>query len=104
MVEDFWDRSANWLVGLAIPIGLLSGLAIIGWQVYGWLRVSVWTPLPVVRVFEGLGLDLTRVYNPSDWHGVARIAQWMLDLPLALCLPMVIIGTAVTWKALVRAR
>ena len=101
MVEDFWDRSARWLVWLSIPVGLFSALGILGWQTLKWLRTGGWVPIPLSKAFEYFGVDLTPIYNPTDWDGLAKIGQWVLELPLSACIPVVTIGAALAWKALV---
>lgn len=50
-----------------------------------------------------LGIDLTSVYIPSDWHGLAKVAQWLLDVPLAIGAPAILIAVAHMWQAFVSA-
>lgn len=97
MVQDFLDKSADWLLGVSIGAGFLSPLFIVGWQGLSWLRTGRWIALPLRKAFEYFEVDLTRIYNPTDWYGLATIAQWFLDWPLAICVPVVTVGAAFTW-------
>jgi hypothetical protein len=101
MVKDFWDKSADWLLGVSVAAGFLAALGIVGWQGFSWLRTGTWTPLPLREAFDYFEVDLTRIYNPTDWYGLATIAQWFLDWPLAICVLVVIVGAAFTWKVFV---
>ncbi|MDO9107139.1 MAG: hypothetical protein Q7U57_19530 [Methylovulum sp.] len=101
MSKDFWDKSAEFIVTAAYTVGFLCSLAILGWQVFHWLRTSIWIPLPMSETFSYLGIDLTRIYMPSDWQGLAKIAQWLLDIPLAIGTPAILIAAAHIWQAFV---
>lgn len=94
MNEDFWDKSAEFIVLAAYVVGGLAALAIFGWQVFHWLRTSIWIPIPTYEAFAYLGIDLTSVYMPADWQGLAKVAQWLLDVPLAICAPAILIAAA----------
>jgi hypothetical protein len=101
MSKDFWDKSAEFVVIAAYTVGFLCALVILGWQVFHWLRTSTWTPLPMYEAFSYVGIDLTRVYMPSDWQGLAKLAQWLLDIPLAIGAPAILIAAAHMWQAFV---
>jgi hypothetical protein len=72
--------------GLAVPIGILGGLTLLGsigtllTQAVMWLRDGHWMPLPWSLVWNGLGGK-----QPDySWAGVQKIALFILDLPLSL--------------------
>lgn len=97
--QDFWDRSANWLLAFSTLAGLLAAVGILGWQTFTWLRTGTWVPLPLYSALDYLGADLALIYNPSNWYGAAAAARWVLDLPLALCIPAAIVIALLCWKA-----
>lgn len=101
MNKDFWDKSAESILLAAYVVGLLGALAILGWQVFQWLRTSIWIPLPIYEAFAYLDIDLTNIYMPNDWQGLARVAQWLLDVPLAIGAPIILISVAHIWQAFV---
>jgi hypothetical protein len=101
MDKDFWDKSAESVVIAAYGVGSMGALAILGWQVFHWLRTSIWIPLPMYEAFSYLGIDLTRVYMPTDWQGLAKVAHWLLDVPLAIGAPAILIAVAHMWQAFV---
>lgn len=104
VAEDFWDRSAAWVVASLMSVAVISSVGIIASQLYLWLRSGTWIALPLVVLFEYLGMGLDPVYQPRDWQGVAKIARWLLDLPLSIALPAVLVAAAMGWKALVSAK
>lgn len=101
MVKDIWDKVAHWLVVISFAVALLFSLGILGWQVFKWMRTGVWIPLPFSKAFEYFGADLSPIYYPSDWYGLAKIGQWILELPLSLCIPAIIIASALVVKGFV---
>lgn len=54
-------------------------LAIIGWQVYRWLRDGFWTRLPI----DGWLYERGIITQWTDWVGIQRMIDWVLGLPLA---------------------
>ena len=91
MVQDIWDKLANWVLLSSVSAAGVFAVTVIGWQVYTWLRLGAWPELPFFELFRYFEIDLTIVYAPTDWHGIAKIAQWILGLPLSLSVPVLIV-------------
>ena len=72
-----------WGVGLSI----LTSAFILGNQALDWLREGYWTPYPLIQLMLQLEYDMSAVYEPQEWIGLAAIAAWILDLPVAVALP-----------------
>jgi hypothetical protein len=49
-----------------------------------------------------LGIDLTYVYSPQNWKGVARITRWFLDMPTSLGFPIIIWGITSLIKVIIQ--
>jgi hypothetical protein len=84
-------RSFIWFLWLPVFLStspILAGIATFGWQVVKWTKTDIWTPVPVAFAFRFLGLDLSSVYSPKNWYGLAKIERLFLELPLSLCLIM----------------
>lgn len=65
--------------------GTLLGLAVVGYQVFAWLKSGVWPPLTVSTVVLPLarGSGFAGWYaNPTGWYGVHRVMEFLLNLPL----------------------
>lgn len=86
------DQAVAW-AALAVCSVLASPLVILGWQSLHWLRFGVWEPWPVWRAIQHVGWR----FPETEWAGVQRILWWLLDLPLALAIPLM--GVALLWLA-----
>ena len=89
--DKIFDNLGDILYSLVFIVPILFGLIVIGWQVYTWLRIGAWPSLPFSEAFIYFNVNLTNIYYPSDWQGLAKIAQWVLNLPLSICVPVLII-------------
>jgi hypothetical protein len=101
MNKDFWDKSAELLILLSYLVGGIFAISVFGWQIFHWLRMSEWVAMPVSEIFNYFGIFLTYVYFPSDWYGLARIAQWMLDIPMAVAVPVILVLVAHLWQEII---
>jgi len=101
MVRDRLDEFADFLVGIAFLAGGLLFAGILGYQAYYWIRVGEWLPLPISIAFEFFNVDLSHIYNPADWHGLAKVAEWLLSFPISICSPVLVISLAVFIKTFV---
>jgi hypothetical protein len=99
--SDFWDRSADAVLVIAYGAAFLFGASLVGWQCFQWLRTSEWPPVPFRLALEFFNADLTSIYFPNSWLGLAKAAQWVLSLPLSLAGPACIVLVAHGWKAFV---
>ena len=99
--DDFWDRAADITLGTAFVVGLLFGLAVVGWQTFGWLKTDQWTSFPFASALHMINIDMSSVYEPQSWLGVARAARWVLELPASFACPASLIVLAGTFKAFV---
>lgn len=88
-------RYLDWLINIRWANNIF-------WQVYKWLKLGYWISMPLVKAFDYFGIDLTPLYYPTDWHGVAKVTRWFLSWPLSISLP--IIAFILTWivKAIVQ--
>ena len=69
-------------------------LVVLGWQTYTWFRLGTWPELPFAEAFLYFDIDLRFIYNPTDWFGAAKVAQWILGAPFSVCGALIIILTA----------
>jgi len=69
-------------------ISSVVGICIAIWQVYSWMKVGVWTPIPTSIILMKLGVNLDSVYYPQSWLGLAKVVQWVLKKPASLCIPI----------------
>lgn len=99
--EDFWDKSADAVLAIALLAGFLFCAVVLGWQLLHWLKTSQWQPLPFLMALGYLGIDTESVYAPQSWLGLAKAVQFILELPMSVMVPVCGILLATAWKAFV---
>ena len=70
--DDFWDRAADTILTTAFAVGLLFGIAVVGWQTFGWLRTDQWTSFPFANALHMINIDLSSAYEPQSWLGLGE--------------------------------
>jgi hypothetical protein len=77
--------STDWIgvATLLVVVSFLSGLSIISWQAYGYLRHEVWQPISVIDALRYANMKWAAL--PTDWLGLYRILVW---IPLSMLLPI----------------
>ena len=81
---------------------LASGLGLVGYQIFLWIKNGVWSEFAIIEVFNFLFENTLAdqwLSNPESWFGLQKIVEWLLqNIPLsaALIIPSVLIfgGTA----------
>ena len=94
---DWWGKFrivlGFWIFLLGFGGSVVAGLGVLGIQIFFWAKTGKWSGMELADAFRASGVDLSSVYNPTDWIGLASTAKWFLELPLSLCLP--VLGFAV---------
>ena len=103
MESDLLDKFAERLLKGSYAVGAFFFNIILAYQAYHWIRYGTWQPLPLSSAFFFFDFDLSYIYNPTDWHGLAKVCVWILNLPLSIFLPALIIFTCVVLKGLISA-
>lgn len=72
---------------------LLPGPGVLCWQAYEWLKDGYWTPLPVSKMFLYFDWPFPVI---TQWRGVQKILDWLLDIPLSaavfvLCIAVMVL-------------
>jgi hypothetical protein len=62
-----------------LAAGIVAAIAIVGWQVYTYLKVGAWQSLSVITALLWLHIDWAR--SPHDWMGVHKVLN---GIPLSL--------------------
>ena len=88
---DFWDKAVEVVGHLVTATCSIWIVGVVGYQVLTWLRSGGWMPMPTLILFEYLDVSLDAVYSPSSWHGLAKVGQWVLDLPVSITVPGVLV-------------
>lgn len=90
---DSWYRVAATKVLLlgygAFAVGVLSGIAVLGYQCYVWIRAGVWVSLSALSILTWL--ELQWALSPRDWIGLHKL---LAMTPLFLTLPLLGIALA----------
>ena len=102
MQKDIWDNIADGQKTILVGTSIFIGVCILLWQVYYWLKTGIWNEMPLSVSINYLGLDLTYLYSPQNWKGVAKIARMLLDLPTSFVLPIIIWGITSLIKVLIQ--
>ncbi len=83
---------ANLTLALLLVSGLVfvSGIGIVGYQSFMWLKDGLWTALPLMALFEFL-FENTALYqwmsHPGSWLGLHELIEWnLMHVPLSLVL------------------
>ena len=100
--DDVLDKVADCLWIFSWPAAILWFLGIVGYQTIYWLRIGEWKVVSFAVTFDYFGIDLSHIYYPQSWIGVARIAQWVLSLPLSLVGALLIIFSVNTVRTILR--
>jgi uncharacterized protein (DUF2235 family) len=74
------DRIVSCLALLLLAVACVAGAGILGYQLLSWLQTGVWPPMPLAVVLSGI-----RGFGAS-WLGLQLIYDWILALPLSICL------------------
>ena len=80
---------------------LLSGLGLIGYQVFLWMKDGIWPEFSIEVVFNFLFENTSLAQwlsSPESWFGLQKIVEWLLQnipLSVALIIPSVLILSAV---------
>lgn len=101
MKQDRLDKFAEKILEGSYVLGVIIFIIIIGYQTYQWARSGAWLSLPFSRAFELFNVDLSNIYYPSDWCGIAKVGEWLLNLPLSVCVPLLIVFTSFILKAII---
>ena len=76
---------------------LISGLGLVGYQVFLWIKDGVWSEFTVMVVFDFLfenTLAAQWLSNPESWFGLQKVVEWLLQnipLSVALIIPSVLV-------------
>ena len=96
-VLDFVCVSITVTVMAFASLFLISGLGLIGYQVFLWMKDGIWPEFSIEVVFNFLfenTLLAQWLSNPESWFGLQKIVEWLLqNIPLsaALIIPSVLI-------------
>ena len=69
----------NDISAIALILLLFGGLGVLGWQVYEYLKLGVWTPISIITALEWMQVQWA--YSPNDWVGLHNIFQ---KIPLSV--------------------
>ena len=87
-----WLARALYYIGGAIVMALMFVGAIpLLKQIFYWLKDGVWRSEPIRASLEYIGvLDPDKLIF-EEWVGLSRIAEWFLDIHIALvCIPLAV--------------
>jgi hypothetical protein len=79
----------NFIVMLGTLVFML-GPVTLAYQIYFWLRYGTWLPLTILVAFSKLGIS----YPQTEWGGIQKIIDWLMNFPLSiglLMLPIILI-------------
>lgn len=69
------------LIGAFLFLG--SGL-VLAYQMYLWLKIGDWVPIPLSKFFSWIGLDLQNIIVGITWLGLRQIVEWLLDVSFSI--------------------
>lgn len=72
------------VAGLFVSAGVLSFVAVLGWQVLHYLKEGVWLPVSVVDGLQYVGLEWA--LHPTSWVGLYNVLNIVnLGFAIMIC-------------------
>ena len=93
------DRILGMLANLFFLASLLATLSVLAAQSYIWLRTALWKEVPISGAFAFLSWTVPK----TSWLGIQLIVDWLFQLPIAVCLPVLGFGAGCIVRALSKA-
>jgi len=78
-------------------IFLFSGLGLVCYQVFLWMKNGIWSEFPIGVVFNFLFENTFLAQwlsNPESWFGLQKVVEWLLQnipLSVALIIPSILV-------------
>ena len=100
-IVDFVCGGITMAVMAFSSLFLLSGIGLVVYQVFLWMKDGIWPEFPIEVVFNFLfenTLLAQWLSNPESWFGLQKIVEWLLQnipLSVALIIPSILILSAV---------
>ena len=100
-IVDFICVGITVVVMAFASLFLLSGLGLVSYQVFLWMKDGIWPEFPIEVVFNFLfenTLLAQWLSNPESWFGLQKIVEWLLQnitLSAALIIPSVLIFSGI---------
>ena len=90
---DYLCGGINATVGFIAALVFFSGLGLVAYQVFLWIKDGAWTEYPIFILFNFL-FENTALHQwinqPDSWFGLQKLLFWILEntpLSLALIVP-----------------
>ena len=96
-IVDFICLSAITTIMVFALLFLFSGVGVVFYQMFLWMKNGVWSEFPIEIVFSFLFENTWLAQwlsNPESWFGLQRVMEWLLqNIPLsaALIIPSILI-------------
>ena len=96
-VVDFFCGSMALGIMAFASLFLISGLGLVGYQVFLWIKDGVWSEFAIMVVFDFLfenTLAAQWLSNPESWLGLQKVVDWLLQnipLSVALIIPSIMV-------------
>ena len=94
---DIFFGSITFFIMSLVSLFLASGLGLIGYQLFLWIKNGTWSEFATIEVFNFLfenTLVAQWISKPESWFGLQKIIEWLLKntpLSVALIVPSIII-------------
>ena len=94
---DIFFGSITFCIMSLVSLFLASGLGLIGYQLFLWIKNGTWSEFATIEVFSFLfenTLVAQWISKPESWFGLQKIIEWLLKntpLSVALIVPSIII-------------
>jgi hypothetical protein len=94
---DIFFGSITFCIMSLVSLFLASGLGLIGYQLFLWIKNGTWSEFATIEVFNFLfenTLVAQWISKPESWFGLQKIIEWLLKntpLSVALIIPSIII-------------
>lgn len=82
------ETLTSWGVRFSLILSLIFGPFLLGFQLYLWAKNGEWHGASIATALEVMGFDLSFIYSPPDWKGLAIATTWLLTFPLSIAVPL----------------
>lgn len=85
MKENIKNEVSGWLA-LVASLLIVASIGVVCYQIYLWLRLGAWVPMPLSHAFAQMGIDTFSSVTDISWVGLKKVIEWLLDVSVAVWL------------------